>query len=218
MKPQSQRRPGRPSKSSMVGDSAARDRLITAAVDLMIEQRIVDIPVSAITARSGHNAALISYYFGSKSGLLMEVLRSVLGPGVSQLEHLAHQNIPPDEKLRIHISGMISAYFQYPFINSLIHFLINSEPERYGKIIVDEFSAKTAKIQLYILNEGKAIGLFKDVSPMHLYFHIVGACDLFFYGKHQMMFIFGIDEINAQQKREYVDYLTDGILNGLVSR
>lgn len=200
----------------MAGDSAARDQLIAATVDLMIEQRIVDIPVSAITTRSGHNAALISYYFGSKSGLLMEVLRSVLGQGVSQLEHLAQQAILPDEKLRIHISGMISAYFQYPFINSLIHFLVVSEPEKYGKIIVDEFSAKTAKIQQQILDEGKSIGIFKNVSPMHLYFHIVGACDLFFYGRHQMRYIFGIDEINAEQKREYVDYLTDAILNGVI--
>lgn len=94
----------------------------------MIERGTTRISISEISEKSGLNTAMVRYYFGSKSGLLMELLRHAFGPVNSQLELLVSAPLPPQEKLRIHVSAVINSYFKHPYANRLTHQMLAEDP------------------------------------------------------------------------------------------
>lgn len=196
---------------------ATREQLLIAAGDLMAERRSTDVSLSDIAKKSGLNSALVKYYFGNKSGLLVALLRMVLGPGVEQLQHLVKMNLPPRQKLRIHISGMARSYFLFPYVNRLMHQLLSEDSATYGPLIAEEFIKPVALAQQQILDEGVASGIFRALDPLLFYFHVVGACDQLFFGRYQLEHVFGVSEITDELQRRYVDHLCGVILNGVLS-
>ncbi len=60
------RGPGRPS-------SGARERVLEAAVETLLEEGYAGLTYAKVAVRAGENKSLISYYFGSKQGLVAAV-------------------------------------------------------------------------------------------------------------------------------------------------
>src|SRR5438093_5649599 len=58
----------------------SRARLIQAATELFILRGYRDVSIREIADRARTNSALISYYFGDKEGLFMEVFKVVAEP------------------------------------------------------------------------------------------------------------------------------------------
>lgn len=199
-------------------DIGTRDQLLIAAGELMIERGLTDVSLSDIAARSGLNSALVKYYFGNKAGLMVALLRKVLGPAMLQLAHLSATDLPPQDKLRIHISGMVNIYFHYPYVNRLMHRLLAEDSNVFGPLIAQEFSKPVADAQKRILEEGIATGIFRPVDPMLFYFHIVGACDQLFFGRYQLEHVFGTMSISDALKRRFVDHLYSVALEGIILR
>ena len=206
----------RPSRKNMAADTpSARDQLLDATGELMTEQRSIDISLAEIAERSGLNSALVKYYFGSKNGLLVELLRKVLGPRMAELEPLTHAAMAPNEKLRIHINGVVNTYFKYPYVNRLMHYLLTDAGQEYGKIIAEEFARPLVEAQTAILREGYEAGLFRQTDPLLFYFHLVGACDYLFFGRATLDHVFGVEEVTQDLKRRYVAHLYQTVTQGL---
>ncbi|WP_049786031.1 TetR family transcriptional regulator [Sphingobium chlorophenolicum] len=199
-------------------DVGTRDQLLIAAGELMTERRSTDVSLSDIAAKSGLNSALVKYYFGNKAGLMVALLRKVMGTGIAQLKSLPDMNIPPEQKLRIHISGMVKSYYQFPYINRLMHQLLAEDSEKYGQLIAEEFSKPVAEAQRRILEQGVEAGVFRPVNPMLFYFQLVGSCDHLFYSKHQLLHVFGVHEITDQLRQRFVEHLYRVITEGLLVR
>ncbi len=69
-------------------------RILAAAMDILAERGYQELTVSAIVARAGCNRALVSYYFGSKAGLIATLVDTLFrGPDVGVVEHVAAE--PP---------------------------------------------------------------------------------------------------------------------------
>lgn len=66
----SPRRPGRPA-------SDAPERILTAAYEVLKNDGFSGVTTAKVAAASGQNKALISYYYGSKQGLVAAVARRV---------------------------------------------------------------------------------------------------------------------------------------------
>ena len=60
------RGPGRPS-------TGARERVLDAAVETLLEEGYAGLTYAKVAVRAGENKSLISYYFGSKQGLVAAV-------------------------------------------------------------------------------------------------------------------------------------------------
>lgn len=60
--------------------SEARDRILDAAEILFAEQGFDAVSLREITTQAEVNLAAVNYYFGSKEGLIMDVLARVVGP------------------------------------------------------------------------------------------------------------------------------------------
>lgn len=57
-----------------------RDRILDAAEELFAEQGFDAVSLRQITTQAAVNLAAVNYYFGSKGGLVVEVLARVVGP------------------------------------------------------------------------------------------------------------------------------------------
>lgn len=199
-------------------DISTREQLLNAAAELMTERRSTDVSLSDIAAKSGLNSALVKYYFGNKSGLMLALLRKAMGPGMEQLRHLPDMDLSPLQKLRVHISGMVKTYFHDPYINRLMHQLLAEDPLTFGPIIAEEFSKPVAEAQRKILEEGARSGLFRPVDPLLFYFHVVGACDQLFFGRYQLEDVFGVDHISDELRQAFVEHLFSVVTSGILVR
>ncbi|MCX4730466.1 TetR/AcrR family transcriptional regulator [Streptomyces sp. NBC_01363] len=89
-----------PSEERRRDAAATRRRLLEAARDLFAERGYEGATVRSIAARAGVNQALLFRYFGSKRGLLTEVV--ALG-GLEQL-----QATPPEELFETALRSMLT--------------------------------------------------------------------------------------------------------------
>ena len=92
--------------------SVTAAKLLKAAGELMTERNSIDISLSELAKKSGINAALVKYHFGNKDGLLLALLARDSQSEIENLDYLMRQPITPTEKLKLHIAGIIKAYYR----------------------------------------------------------------------------------------------------------
>jgi TetR/AcrR family transcriptional regulator len=203
-------------KAPQLDKSTSRDQLLKAAGALMAERGTIDVSLSAIARKSGLNSALVGYYFGSKNGLLLSLVKDVLGKGLRQLDGLLKMDLDPIDKLKLHVKAIINVYFRYPYINRLIHHML--EDRELGREVAETISKPLADAQCRLLQEGVASGHFKPIDAMMFHFIILGACDQLFFGRHILRSAFGIDEIDDKLRLRYTDTVLDVVLNGVLAK
>ncbi len=211
-------RPGRQPAGDVSPQTAekhtSRSQLLEAACCLMIERGSIEVSLSDIAQRSQLNSALVKYYFGSKNGMMMAVLEDVLGRALEQMAGLIAMPLPPVDKLKLHIKGIITIYFRYPFINRLIHAMFQ-EPE-LAKRVAERINKPLANTQKQLLEQGVRDGVFRPIDPMLFYFIVLGACDHLFFGQQILLHAFGVQRIDDDLRRSYTNTLLDLILGGIL--
>ena len=207
------RRKPRPKASEI----SSRDRLLEAASQILSQRHTVEVSFSEIAKASRLNSALIKYYFGSKDGLLLALVRRDAARAIEQLEHLVRMPLAPAEKIRLHVAGIVNTYVKYPYLNRLIHALLGSEDERIPREIAEFFVKPLASAEAKILEEGLRLGKFERVDPMHFYFAVVGACDHLFFARASRKYAFGVREVTATMRERYIAFITEATL-GLLQR
>jgi TetR/AcrR family transcriptional regulator len=194
-------------------NSPSRQALLDAAIALMIERGTIEVSLSEIGERAQLNSALVKYYFGGKRGLLTAMVDDIVKKGIAQMSGLLDMKLSPAEKLKIHIKGVIRLYFRYPFINRLIHSMLE-DPEQ-SKHVAKTISIPLATTQMALLKEGIDCGDFKDIDPMMFYFQVIGACEQIFFAKNTLKYAFGVQEIDDSLQRNYANALVKLVLGGL---
>ena len=74
--------------SRVIGGSAARDLLLERVVDHFVADGLGDLSLRKIAAAIGTSHRMLLYHFGSKNGLLLEVVRTVEARSRSQLAEI----------------------------------------------------------------------------------------------------------------------------------
>ena len=157
-----------------------REVLLGAARDLMVESGSSDVSLHAIARRAGVTAPLVKYHFGSKEGLLTELVEADTARSLAQLHDLIHLDVPPTQKLRLHVTGIIRTYARHPYLNSLLARLVRESGSDASDRIKANFVAPLMNAQRRIIEEGVASGEFRAIDPDVAYFLIVGACQYLF--------------------------------------
>jgi len=198
------------------GDESSRELLLQATRELLIERGANNVSFKDIGERSGVNAALIGYYFKSKSGLMLDVLRNGLALGMSRMVLIPDLDFSPQDKLRCFVEIVVDVFSTYPYINQLMRWLIAQKPEVYGPLIATDLAQSSGRAVDRVLAEGIAKGVFRPVDPMLFYVQLTGACDQLFYGWHQLQLVYGVDKITDDVKSTFVRNLLETLLNGLM--
>src|SRR4029079_2751681 len=64
------------------GESGARERILTSAVDVFAEHGYDGTTIRGIAARAGVDSALVHHYFGTKADLFAEAIGAPMRPDV----------------------------------------------------------------------------------------------------------------------------------------
>jgi AcrR family transcriptional regulator len=200
------------------GKSSTAEKLLVAANQLMIERSSIEISLSDIAQKAGVNAALVKYHFGNKDGLLLALLARDAATELSNLEYLLAQPISATAKLKLHIGGIIRAYYRFPYMNRLIHYLLHESAPVYADEVSKFFVAPLLDFHRRLLAEGVSRAEFHATDPVLFYTSLIGACDHLFFGRHAVSRATGVGPITDEVCRQYIKHMETlicrGILNG----
>jgi AcrR family transcriptional regulator len=209
------RRAGRIPRAAVEPDFSARERLLDTAGRLMSDRHSIDVSLSEIAAHSGLNSALVKYYFGNKKGLLLALVEREAAAALQGFAELLRQDLTPTEKLRRHIAGIINNFFRTPYLNRLLHSLLDDRHARSAKQVNRIFVQPLMELQRGLLAEGMRAGEFKPVDPLLFYVSVLGACDHLFNARHAVRGQSGVAEMDDDLRERYIAHVCDVFIHGL---
>ncbi len=209
---------GKKTRGNVVERRDSRTILFDATAALLSERSTIEVSLSEIAQRSGLNSALIKYYFGSKEGLLLALLERVAERSMADLAALVEMEISAEQKLRIHISGIINTYYRSPYINRLINYMIVQGDKASSEQVARIFVEPMIGAYRAIVAQGVADGTFRPLDPGMLYYSVVGACEHIFYAGYSLPTTLGLAELTDQLKQQYVQHVLDLCFHGVLSR
>jgi AcrR family transcriptional regulator len=195
---------------------ATRERLIAAARDLMIEHGVLEVSLSDITQRAGVNVALVSYHFGGREGLMVAIARADAALAMATLARLRTSDLSPPEKIRRHVRGTISTYFQRPYLNRLLQKLMREGSPTAVEQVSEFFIRPVVEARKQIIEEGVRSGDFRAVNPNLIGFAIEGACAQVFTSAASRKAVLGDGALNQTLVELYMKSTADLIVNGLL--
>jgi TetR/AcrR family transcriptional regulator len=204
-------------KLTDVTDSAnAREQLLHAASQIMRDGDTIDLSLSELSLRAGLNSALVKYYFGNKSGLMLALLDRDMGNIVSDLGALIAKDMDPQEKLRRHIGAVIDTYYAFPYLNRLLMRMVRDSDPKEAARIADLYLKPISKVYDQLINEGVKAGKFRKIDPQLFYFTVTGAADRFFSARLVLRHCFDQDDISETMRDRYREHTIELIMAGLL--
>ena len=202
---------------SEAGDNAkARDQLIEAASQIMREGDTIDLSLSELSLRAGLNSALVKYYFGNKNGLMLALLDRDMGNIVLSLGALLAKDIPPEDKLRIHIGAVIDTYYAFPYLNRLLMRMVRDSAPVEAARIADLYLKPISKVYDALIAEGVKAGKFRKTDPQFFYFTVTGAADRFYSSRLVLRHCYNQDDFDENMRDAYREHTIDLIMRGLL--
>jgi TetR/AcrR family transcriptional regulator len=190
------------------GAELTAERLLQATHELMLEQGGVEPSVSQLCERAGVQVAMVSYCFGGKAQLLQALLERAVEDVVAQLERLAAADMPPDEKLRRHVTGVIRNFVRYPYAQRLSQTLAAGGPAVAG--IGERFARPLLEFHRQLLSDGERAGVFREIDPTLFFFSLVGACEFLFAAQGWLE-----EPIDEPLIERFTTHTTELVLRGL---
>lgn len=194
----------------------ARDQLINAASQIMRDGDTIDLSLSELSLRAGLNSALVKYYFGNKNGLMLALLDRDMGNIVVSLGALVAKDMPPEEKLRRHISAVIDTYYTYPYLNRLLMRMVRDSAPVEAARIAELYLRPISKAYDDLINEGVKAGKFRNIDPQFFYFTVTGAADRFYTSRLVLRHCYNQDDFNETMRDRYREHTIELIMKGLL--
>lgn len=194
-----------------------RDILLNSVSYLISERNALTFSLNEVAAHARMNAALVKYYFGNKSGMLLALLERDLKPHLNAMEHLLGLDVPPGKKMRIHLEGMVRAYFRHPYINRLITHLIRESDPAQARVIHSRYVAPVIDAYRIMLDEGVRAGAFRPVDPVLFYISTVGMCDQLVSSRQSLQLTLGPGSLDEALCRRYAEHVSGIVLHGVTA-
>jgi AcrR family transcriptional regulator len=211
------RRAGRIARTAVAADFNARERLLDTASRLMSDRHGINVSLSEIAAHSGLNSALVKYYFGNKEGLLVALVERDAAVELRRVRNLLATDLSPSEKLRLHIAGIINGFYRRPYLNRLMHSLLDHREAESssGRHVARVLVRPLMELQQQLLEQGVQAGEFKPVDPVLFYVNLLGACDHLFNARYALQSIVGGAGVTDEVRERYIAHVYDIFINGL---
>jgi AcrR family transcriptional regulator len=197
--------------------SGAREQLLDAASEIMREGDTIDLSLSELSLRAGLNSALVKYYFGNKNGLMLALLDRDMGNIVVELGALIAKDMPPEEKLRRHISGVIDTYYNFPYLNRLMMRMVRDSSPVEAARIAERYLKPISGAYEKLIAEGVKAGKFRKVDPQLFYFSVTGAADRFFAARLVLRHCYDQADITPEMRDAYREHTIQLIMKGLLA-
>jgi AcrR family transcriptional regulator len=133
-----------------------RERLLTAAVDYAAEHGLTDLSLRALAAGLGTSHRMLIFHFGSKEGLLVEVVRAVEAQQRALLDELrSNPHLDPLDQMRAlwqHLTSPALWPYERLFFEVYAQGLQGKEPAK--RLLEDAIDAWLAPIADLLASQG----------------------------------------------------------------
>lgn len=153
---------------------STRDRLIAAATKLFAEKGFQGASVRAITRAARANLGAITYHFGSKERLRLEVLVRHVSAIAARVQDVAERPLPARTRLAQCVQAIFAQAAEHPeaprlFVRWLLHH------ERVPAELVAQQRALVGAVAR-VIQDGIASGEFRRVDPVCSAFSVLSQC------------------------------------------
>lgn len=141
---------------------ARRQHLVDAAIEAIAELGLAKASNAAIAARAGVSPALINYHFGSRQGLITQMLSTIQNRVDEAMEP-----VEVDESYASALAGMLRRFAVY-CLDNLPAMLVLTQFEHHahaGRATADVEQAKGLEELRTFIAEGQSCGQFRAVDP-----------------------------------------------------
>jgi AcrR family transcriptional regulator len=194
-----------------------RAYLLQCAGEVMRARRSPDVSLGEVAQKAGHSPTLVQYHFGNKDGLLLALLERDATQAMSRMNILAVSDLPAVTKLKLHIGGLVNAYFRAPYLNRLLDDLMRDGAGPHSERVGDLFVTPLVEFQTSLLEQGVREGVFRPIPPFEFYFIVNGACDQLFSTSSGLSRCLGIGEVTDDIRRSYARTITSLVLRGIAA-
>lgn len=204
------RKKGRPTNGeSMVG----RERILELTAEFLQQHPLAELTTASIARAAGVDPALVRYYFGSKDGLLNElVLRETAKRSTEGLRFLSDTG-EVQERFRRRVRAVLESDAKSPFYRELLGARIFNQKDAGAQAVLDDLARRGESLAAKLIEDGQ----LRHVDPAFLHMLVIGACSFF---------VTGLPLVAALRQRkntgrtldEFADFLVDVLLDGLKPR
>jgi len=190
----------------------SKEKIFKAAVSLFAKKGFAAVGVREIAGEAGVNISMISYYFGSKTGLLEEITSRFHERYYQAITEAVDDSKPAEECVRLLIRNIVEFARED---NALIQAALNAIPLDVSEIA----DIKAKRMSILVKEAGRLISRF-NLDPQDVVFlSIIGPFLLFGISAHFIVKpiqkrIFNID-FNDSYYESYSEILTTLLLEGI---
>ncbi|WP_444944167.1 TetR/AcrR family transcriptional regulator [Microbulbifer sp. ZKSA006] len=144
-------------------ESQVREALMQSAYALLRGKAFRDISIREIAQGAGVNSAMISYHFGGKEGLIIEVIRhQFMQYGPAFISVGLEEQEPSIELLKEAMSRLIRLYMREPWIPRLIVGEVASKPGRMRELFADRLASQLGPKLRELLSALQSAGQLRE--------------------------------------------------------
>lgn len=206
--PKRGRRQGRPDADQVVGRAA----LVEAAIEALRATTPEALTLVEVAARAQVDPGLVRYYFGSKDGLLKEVVRTLVEREHEVMRRTMDSDASLEKKLELRLRGMIELVQANPNFHRL------ALDKMYGDAdnpLLGQAAANALKLTLGMLHDHSTTRALRAIDPRLLHVAMIGMTEFFVTARPLLLELFGEDADLEQLKTRYVEFLRDILVRGV---
>ena len=197
----------------------SRRKLLAAALDEFSARGYTGARVSAIAARAGLNAQLISYYFGGKEGLYLAVLEAAYRRIRETEQGLHADHLSPVEAVRRIAELTFDHHHDHPAFIRLVSVENIHHGQHLGKVeSLRDLGTPAASLLDEVLARGRASGeLRADVDAVDVHMMISSYCVFQVANSATFGFLFGRDMLAPDVRERHRRILGDIVVGWLTA-
>ena len=198
---------------SVVAEST-ESQILNSAREVFIAKGLDGARMQEIADHAGINKALLHYYFRTKEKLFEAVFTEVAANLFPAIKQVLSAELAIKEKITFFVKVYLTGIRENPFIPSFVINTLNSNPDRFLKLIV-KTGIDPRMLQKQIDAEA-AQGLIRPVKVEHLVVNIIAMCIFPFVARPIVQNIFDMNDGDYQQYLETrQNEITDFVLKSL---
>jgi AcrR family transcriptional regulator len=205
------RRAGRPQNAR---ESVGREALIAATIRLL-----KTVPPSKVTLRevarsTGVDPALVRYYFGDKSALLVTAASQLVADYYAGTTRKIHRTRSVRNRLRQRIADILDVLSENPYLHQIIVEHAVHWQREAGEKMLRQVTDQAYGVSRDLVDYGVANGELRRVDPRLLHIAIIGLCEAFVTLRPLVEELFK-GRSQAQRAALYREFVVGLLLDGL---
>jgi AcrR family transcriptional regulator len=205
---------GRPTNGKAAVGSEA---LIGATIGLLRTMPPAKVTLREVARRTGTDPALVRYYFGDKSRLLVTAASHLVAEYYASTTRKIHGKRSVRERLRQRIADILQVLSDNPYLHQIMVEQVVHWQGTAGKAMLKKVTDQAYGVARTLVEDGAAAGEMRKIDPRLLHVAIIGLCEAFVTLRPLVEELFK-GKTRTQMAATYRDFLVELVLDGLRPR